>query len=102
AVEEGIVPGGGVALLRASHALKTLKLEGDEQIGVGIVRRACEEPLRQIVSNSGTEGAIVVDKVGENSNNNYGYNAATDAYEDLAAATVIGQNEVTLPAVHKA
>ena len=63
AVEEGIVPGGGVALLRASNALKTLKLEGDEQIGVAIVKRACEEPLRQIVSNSGTEGAIVIEQV---------------------------------------
>ena len=66
AVEEGIVPGGGVALLRASKALHNLKLEGDEQVGVDIVRRACEEPLRQIVSNSGTEGAIVVGKVREN------------------------------------
>ena len=66
AVEEGIVPGGGVALLRASKALHSLKLEGDEQIGVNIVRRACEEPLRQIVLNSGTEGAIVVEKVRAN------------------------------------
>src|SRR3954451_6177433 len=66
AVEEGIVPGGGVALLRASKALATLKLEGDEQIGVTIVKRACEEPLRQIVSNSGPEGAIVVEKIKTN------------------------------------
>ena len=66
AVEEGIVPGGGVALLRASKALASFKLDGDEQIGVDIVRRACEEPLRQIVVNSGTEGAIVVEKVREN------------------------------------
>ncbi len=63
AVEEGIVPGGGVALLRAGKALDNLKLEGDEQIGVNIIRRACEEPLRQIVGNAGSEGAIVVDKV---------------------------------------
>src|SRR2546426_1709838 len=75
AVEEGIVPGGGVALLRAAKALDTLKLEGDEQIGVAIVRRACEEPLRQIVSNSGTEGAIVVDRVGTNDDPNFGFNA---------------------------
>ena len=102
AVEEGIVPGGGVALLRASNALKTLKLDGDEQIGVTIVRRACEEPLRQIVSNSGTEGAIVVDKVRENSNNNYGYNAATDAYEDLVAAGVIDPTKVTRSALQNA
>src|SRR5438876_1333530 len=82
AVEEGIVPGGGVALLRASKVLQGLKLADDEQIGVNIVRRACEEPLRQIVANSGTEGAIVVEKVRENSNPNYGYNAQSDTYED--------------------
>src|SRR5262249_2279712 len=66
AVEEGIVPGGGVALLRACKALSGLKREGDEQIGVNIIKRACEEPLRQIVGNAGTEGAIVLDKVREN------------------------------------
>ena len=74
AVEEGIVPGGGVALLRAGKALVSFKVDGDEQIGVTIVKRACEEPLRQIVSNSGTEGAIVVDKVRINGNPNFGYN----------------------------
>src|SRR5690348_17575079 len=78
AVEEGIVPGGGVALLRASKALADLKIGGDEQIGVDIVRRSCEEPLRQIVVNSGTEGAIVVGKVRENSSSNFGFNAMTD------------------------
>src|SRR6202011_4054327 len=83
AVEEGIVPGGGVALLRSASALAKLKLEGDEQIGVNIVKRATEEPLRQIVGNAGSEGAIVVDKVRENANPNFGYNAMTDAYEDL-------------------
>jgi chaperonin GroEL len=102
AVEEGIVPGGGVALLRASKALASLKIEGDEQIGVTIVKRACEEPLRQIVSNSGTEGAIVVDKVRENSNHNYGYNAATDTYEDLVAAGVIDPTKVTRSALQNA
>ena len=102
AVEEGIVPGGGVALLRASHALKTLKLEGDEQIGVAIVKRACEEPLRQIVSNSGTEGAIVVDKVRNNDNPNFGYNAATDTYEDLVVAGVIDPTKVTRTALQNA
>src|SRR5436305_2535168 len=102
AVEEGIVPGGGVALLRASKALATLKLEGDEQIGVTIVKRACEEPLRQIVSNSGTEGAIVVDKVRENGNPNFGYNAATDSYEDLVAAGVIDPTKVTRTALQNA
>ena len=83
AVEEGIVPGGGVALLRAAMALKGLKMAGDEQIGIDIVRRACEEPVRQIVLNSGTEGAIVVEKIRENNNPNFGFNAATDTYEDL-------------------
>src|SRR5471030_47536 len=72
AVEEGIVPGGGVALLRAAVALESLKLEGDEQFGVTIVRRACEEPVRQIVRNGGVEGAIVVDKIKTQSDGNYG------------------------------
>jgi chaperonin GroEL len=102
AVEEGIVPGGGVALLRAAKALKDMKLDGDEQIGVNIVRRACEEPLRQIVANSGTEGAIVVDKIRENSNPNYGYNAATDTYEDLVASGVIDPTKVTRTALQNA
>ncbi|HLI86977.1 MAG TPA: chaperonin GroEL [Bryobacteraceae bacterium] len=102
AVEEGIVPGGGVALLRASKALQDLRAEGDEQIGVDIVRRACEEPIRQIVVNSGTEGAIVVSKVRENSNPNFGYNAATDTYEDLVAAGVIDPTKVTRTALQNA
>jgi chaperonin GroEL len=102
AVEEGIVPGGGVALLRASKALAGFKVEGDEQIGVSIVKRACEEPLRQIVANSGTEGAIVVDKVRENANPNFGYNAATDTYEDMVAAGVIDPTKVTRTALQNA
>src|SRR5450432_819534 len=102
AVEEGIVPGGGVALLRAAKKLENLKLHEDEQFGVTIVRRACEEPLRQIVLNCGTEGAIVLDKVRENSNNNFGYNAATDAYEDLVAAGVIDPTKVTRSALQNA
>jgi chaperonin GroEL len=102
AVEEGIVPGGGVALLRASKALAGLKLDGDEQIGVTIVKRACEEPLRQIVSNSGTEGAIVVDKVRENGNNNFGYNAMSDTYEDLVVVGVIDPTKVTRTALQNA
>jgi chaperonin GroEL len=102
AVEEGIVPGGGVALLRAAKALANFKVDGDEQIGVSIVKRACEEPLRQIVSNSGTEGAIVVDKVRENANHNFGYNAATDAYEDLVASGVIDPTKVTRSALQHA
>jgi chaperonin GroEL len=102
AVEEGIVPGGGVALLRASKALKGLKLSGDEQIGVDIVRRASEEPLRQIVSNSGNEGAIVVEKIRESSDPNFGYNAATDQYEDLVKSGVIDPTKVTRTALQNA
>jgi chaperonin GroEL len=102
AVEEGIVPGGGVALLRAAKALVGYKIDGDEQIGVTIVKRACEEPIRQIVSNSGTEGAIVVDKVRENDNPNYGYNAQSDTYEDLVAAGVIDPTKVTRSALQYA
>jgi chaperonin GroEL len=102
AVEEGIVPGGGVALLRAAKALHEHKLEGDEQIGLNIVRRACEEPLRQIVLNSGHEGAIVVEKVRSNDNHNFGYNAATDVYEDLIAAGVIDPTKVTRTALQNA
>jgi chaperonin GroEL len=102
AVEEGIVPGGGVALLRAAKALQDHKLDGDEQIGLNIVRRACEEPLRQIVLNSGHEGAIVVEKVRSNDNANYGYNASTDVYEDLIAAGVIDPTKVTRTALQNA
>jgi chaperonin GroEL len=102
AVEEGIVPGGGVALLRAAKALHEHKLEGDEQIGLNIVRRACEEPLRQIVLNSGHEGAIVVEKVRSNDNANFGYNASTDVYEDLIAAGVIDPTKVTRTALQNA
>ena len=102
AVEEGIVPGGGVALLRACKALADLKLDGDEQIGVNIVKRACEEPLRQIVANSGTEGAIVIGKVREHSNPNFGFNAQTDVFEDLVAAGVIDPTKVTRTALQNA
>ncbi|MGO4884492.1 MAG: chaperonin GroEL [Bryobacteraceae bacterium] len=102
AVEEGIVPGGGVALLRASKALEGLKAEGDEQIGVNIVRKACEDPVRQIVVNSGTEGAIVVEKIRENSNPNFGFNAQTDTYEDLVVSGVIDPTKVTRTALQNA
>jgi|HubBroStandDraft_1064217.scaffolds.fasta_scaffold16464_2 chaperonin GroEL len=102
AVEEGIVPGGGVALLRASKALEGFKADGDEQIGVSIVRRACQEPLRQIVLNSGTEGAIVVEKIGENANPNFGFNAQTDTYEDLVVSGVIDPTKVTRTALQNA
>ena len=103
AVEEGIVPGGGVALIRAQKALKTLKLaESDEQIGVDIVRRAIEEPMRIIVQNAGGEGSIVVEKIRQSKDNNYGYNALTDEYEDLVAAGVIDPTKVTRTALQNA
>jgi len=103
AVEEGIVPGGGVALLRAQAALKDLKLDDeDENIGVRIIERALEEPIRQIVQNAGVEGSIVVAKVRENENKNYGYNARTDEYEDLVDAGVIDPTKVTRTALQNA
>jgi chaperonin GroEL len=103
AVEEGIVPGGGVALIRAQKALKTLKLEeSDEQIGVDIVRRAVEEPMRMIVQNAGGEGSIVVEKIRQSKDNSYGYNALTDEYEDLVAAGVIDPTKVTRTALQNA
>jgi chaperonin GroEL len=102
AVEEGIVPGGGVALLRAAKALEGFKADGDEQIGVNIVRKACEDPVRQIVVNSGTEGAIVVEKIRENSNPNFGFNAQTDTYEDLVVSGVIDPTKVTRTALQNA
>ncbi len=102
AVEEGIVPGGGVALLRAAMALDKLKLEGDEQFGVTIVRRACEEPIRQIVLNGGTEGAVVVEKIRTQNDVNYGFNAFTDEYEDLVKAGVIDPTKVTRTALQNA
>ena len=102
AVEEGIVPGGGVALLRASIALEKLKFEDDEQYGVNIVRRACEEPLRQIVLNGGTEGAIVIEKLRNQKNPNFGFNAFTDEYEDLVKAGVIDPTKVTRTALQNA
>jgi chaperonin GroEL len=103
AVEEGIVPGGGVALIRAQKALKTLKLaESDEQIGVEIVRKAIEEPMRIIVQNAGGEGSIVVEKIRQSKDNSYGYNALTDEYEDLVAAGVIDPTKVTRTALQNA
>ncbi len=113
AVEEGIVAGGGVALLRAAKALDKFKIfepneEGeiigdpDEQIGVTIVRRALEEPLRQIVHNAGKEGAVIVDKVRAEKNPNFGYNAETDTFEDLVAAGIIDPVKVTRCALQNA
>src|SRR5574338_1079578 len=103
AVEEGIVPGGGVALLRAAKALKGLKLdEHDEQIGVDIINRAVEEPIRMIVQNAGGEGSIVVEKVRSAKDDAFGYNALTDTYENLVQAGVIDPTKVTRTALQNA
>jgi chaperonin GroEL len=89
AVEEGIVPGGGVALLRCLPALEKLKLEGEQQFGVNIVKRALEEPLRQIAANAGAEGSIVVNKVVTKKDIAYGFDASNDTYCDMLAAGII-------------
>jgi len=102
AVEEGIVPGGGVALVRCIPPLDKLKADGDEQIGINIVKRALEEPLRMIVQNAGHEGAVVVDKVRTNSNANYGFNAQTETFGDLVEAGVIDPTKVTRTALQNA
>ena len=113
AVEEGIVAGGGVALIRAAKALDKFKIfeadedgettgDPDEQIGVNIVKRALEEPLRQIVQNAGKEGAVIVEKVRANKETNFGYNAATDTFEDLVAAGIIDPAKVTRCALQNA
>ena len=101
AIEEGIVPGGGVALIRASKAIDTLKLSGDEKVGAQIIKRAIEEPLRQIAANAGVEGSVVVQRVASEKGN-IGYNAATDEYEDLVAAGVIDPTKVTRNALQNA
>jgi chaperonin GroEL len=113
AVEEGIVPGGGVALIRAAKALDKFRIfetnedgeasgDLDEQIGVTIVKRALEEPLRQIVQNAGKEGAVIVEKVRAERNANFGYNAATDEFEDLVAAGILDPAKVTRCALQNA
>jgi chaperonin GroEL len=102
AVEEGIVPGGGVALLRGGKALAGLKLEGDQKVGAEIIRRAIEEPMRHIATNAGHEGSIVVAKVKEAKNADEGFNAATDVYEDLVKAGVIDPAKVVRNALQNA
>ena len=102
AVEEGVVPGGGVALARCVSALDKLKLEGDEQIGVNIVKRAITEPLRQIVENAGEEGAVVLGKVNDSKDINFGYNAQTGEYEDLVKAGVLDPTKVVRTALTNA
>jgi chaperonin GroEL len=101
AIEEGIVPGGGVALIRAAAALADLKFKDDRSYGVNIIRRAIEEPLRQIAANSGLEGSIVVEKV-KNGKGAFGFNAATEEYEDLVKAGVIDPTKVVRAALQNA
>ncbi len=102
AVEEGIVPGGGVALVRAGKALEKLKLEGDQRVGAEIIKRAIEEPMRWIATNAGQEGSIVVSKVKEQKSVDDGFNAATDTYEDLVKAGVIDPAKVVRSALQNA
>jgi len=101
AVEEGIIPGGGVAFIRTLGALEKMKLEGDEQLGVGIVKRALEEPIRQIANNAGFEGSVVVQRVKEEKGG-FGFNAETGQYEDLTKAGVIDATKVTRLALQNA
>jgi chaperonin GroEL len=101
AVEEGIVAGGGVALLRCANAIDSLVLAGDEKIGSQIVRRAIEYPIRMLCANAGVEPGVVVQKVSENTGN-YGYNVATDKYEDLVKAGVVDPTKVTRTALQNA
>jgi chaperonin GroEL len=102
AVEEGIVPGGGVAFIRCLSALEKLKLEGDEAVGAKIVKRAMEEPIRQITFNAGHEGSVIVEKVKTSKEANYGFNAETEEYQDLVAAGVIDPTKVTRTALQNA
>lgn len=101
AVEEGVVPGGGITLLRAAKALDALKADGDEQIGINIVRRALEEPARVIASNAGAEGSVVVEKI-KSAEGNVGFNAATGVFEDLLKAGIVDPAKVTRSALQNA
>jgi chaperonin GroEL len=102
AVEEGIVPGGGVAYLRCLKALEGLKLDGDQQVGVNIVRRALEEPIRQIAENAGVEGSVVVNKVKSENKPSLGFNAANDQYVDMLEAGIIDPTKVSRCALQNA
>jgi chaperonin GroEL len=105
AVEEGIVPGGGVSLIRAARVLDDFKTDAedsDEQIGVTIVKRALEEPLRQIANNAGKEGAVIVERIRDENSDTYGFNASSEKFEDLVAAGVIDPAKVTRTALQNA
>ena len=102
AVEEGIVPGGGVALISCIEVVEGLKLEGDERVGALIVRRALESPMRQIAINAGLDGAVVVQNVRSNKSKSWGYNAAKETYEDMVKAGVIDPTKVVRTALQNA
>ncbi len=102
AVEEGIIPGGGVALLRCIPKLESLDLAGDQQVGVSIVKKALEEPIKQIVANAGLEGAIIVEKVKESTDKNYGFDAQSEKFTDMIKAGIIDPTKVTRTALQNA
>ncbi|MDO9069672.1 MAG: TCP-1/cpn60 chaperonin family protein, partial [Deltaproteobacteria bacterium] len=102
AVEEGVIPGGGVAYIRAIASLDAVKCSGDSKIGVSIIRRALEEPLRQICTNAGVEGAVIVDEIKKAANPSMGYNADTNKIEDLVVAGVIDPTKVARIALQNA
>ena len=102
AVEEGIVPGGGVALLRAAAALKAKGANADQQAGINLVRRALQEPVRQIVQNAGDEGSVVVGKILENANANYGYDAQSGEYGDMIQMGIVDPVKVVRTALQDA
>ena len=102
AIEEGVVAGGGIALLRAAAALDGLSLEGDQKIGVDIIRKAIEEPLKQIAANAGREGSVVIEKLKAESNPNMGYDAKTDTYKDMIEAGIIDPVKVVRTALQNA
>ena len=101
AVEEGIVPGGGLALLEALDAVEKLKAEGDEMTGINIIKKALEEPVKQIAANSGAEGAVIVEKV-RAQKKGVGYNAANGTFEDMVAAGIVDPTKVTRSALQHA
>jgi chaperonin GroEL len=102
AVEEGIVPGGGVALLRCMGSLDAIKAEGDEAIGIRILKRALEEPLRTLANNAGVEGSVIVAEVKGSTKKNYGYNVDKDEYVDMLGAGIIDPTKVTRSALQNA
>jgi len=103
AVEEGIVPGGGVALLRCQKALEKIKFENhDQQLGAEIVKKALEEPIKQIIANAGVEATLIVEKVKENKNINYGYDAYAEKFVDMMEAGIIDPTKVTRTALQNA